>query len=199
MPYNQQFDAYIAKAPEWAQPILTSLRATVHEACPDVEEQLKWSAPSFVYHGIMCGMVAFKEHAAFHFWKGELVTGTALGANGMGAAAQFGRLTSVKDLPPKRQLIAYVKKAMKLNEEGVKIDRPKKKKRPTLAMPDVFMAAIKKNKKALASYEKFSPSHQREYVEWIVGAKTDATRDKRVAQAIQWMAEGKPRNWKYQR
>jgi uncharacterized protein YdeI (YjbR/CyaY-like superfamily) len=198
MPYNKQFDAYIAKAPEWAQPILTSLRATVHEACPDVEEQMKWSSPTFVHHGIICGMVAFKEHAAFHFWKGELVTGTPLGANGMGAAAQFGRLKSVKDLPPKRQLVAYIKKAMKLNEEGVKIDRPKKK-RPTLAMPDDFMASIRKNKKALASYEKFSPSHQREYIEWIVGAKTDATREKRVAQAVEWMAEGKARNWKYQR
>lgn len=198
MPYNKQFDAYIARSPDWAKPILTSLRATVHEACPDVEEELKWSSPAFVYHGIMCGMVAFKEYATFHFWKGELVTGTALGADGMGAAAQFGRMTSVKDLPPKKQLLAYIKKAMKLNEEGVKLDRPKKK-RPTLAMPDDFMAAIKKNKRALTAYDQFSPSHQREYIEWIIDAKTDATRGKRVAQAVEWMAEGKSRNWKYQR
>ena len=198
MPYNKQFDAYISKSPDWAQPILTSLRATVHEVCPDVEEQMKWSSPAFVYHGIMCGMVAFKQYATFHFWKGELVTGTALGADGMGAAAQFGRMTSVKDLPPKKQLVAYIKKAMKLNEEGVKVDRPKKK-RPTLAMPDDFIAAIRKNKKALASYEQFSPSHQRDYIEWIVGAKTDATREKRIAQAVEWMAEGKSRNWKYER
>ena len=197
MPYNKQFDAYIAKSPDWAQPILTSLRATVHEACPDVNEELKWSSPTFTYHGIMCGMVAFKQYATFHFWKGELVTGTALGAGGMGAAAQFGRMTSIKDLPPKRQLVSYIKKAMKLNEDGVKVDRPKKK-RATLAMPDYFMAAIKKNKKALAAYEKFSPSHRREYIEWIIDAKADATRDKRVAQAVEWMAEGKARNWKYQ-
>lgn len=198
MPYNKQFDAYIAKSPDWAQPILTSLRAIVHETCPDVDEELKWSSPTFTYHGIMCGMVAFKEYATFHFWKGELVTGTALGANGMGAAAQFGRMTSVRDLPPKRQLVSYIKKAMKLNEDGVKVDRPKKK-RATLTMPDYFLAAIKKNRKALAAYEKFSPSHRREYIEWIVDAKTDATRDKRVAQAVEWMAEGKARNWKYQR
>jgi len=198
MPYNPEFDTYISKSPDWAQPILTSLRATVHEACPDVDEQMKWSSPAFVYHGIMCGMVAFKEYATFHFWKGELVTGTALGADGMGAAAQFGRMKSIKDLPPKKQLVAYIKKAMKLNEEGVKVDRPKKK-RPTLAMPDDFMAAIRKNKKASTAYAQFSPSHQREYIEWIIDAKTDATRDKRVAQAVEWMAEGKSRNWKYQR
>jgi uncharacterized protein YdeI (YjbR/CyaY-like superfamily) len=196
MPYTKQFDAYITKSPDWAQPILTRLREIVHEACPDVEEEMKWSSPTFVHHGIMCGMVAFKEHVAFHFWKGELVTGTALGANGMGAAAQFGRMTTVKDVPPKKQLVAHIKKAMKLNEEGIKVDRPKKK-RPTLTMPDYFMAAIKKNKKAFAAYEQFSPSHQREYVEWIIDAKTSATRDKRVAQAVEWMAEGKSRNWKY--
>jgi len=116
----------------------------------------------------------------------------------MGAAAQFGRMKSIKDLPPKKQLVAYIKKAMKLNEEGVKVDRPKKK-RPTLAMPDDFMAAIKKNKKASTAYAQFSPSHQREYIEWIIDAKTDATRDKRIGQAVEWMAEGKSRNWKYQR
>jgi len=198
MPYNKQFDAYIAKSPDWAQPILARLREIVHEACPEVEEELKWSSPSFMYHGIMCGMVAFKEYATFHFWKGELVTGTPLGANGMGAAAQFGRMTSLKDLPPKKTLVAYIKKAMKLNEEGVKVDRPKKK-RPTLAMPDDFLSAIKKNKKASASYESFSPSHRREYIEWVSDAKTDATRGKRVTQAVEWMAEGKSRNWKYQR
>jgi len=198
MPYNKQFDAYIAKSPDWAQPILTSLRATVHEVCPDVEEELKWSAPTFVHHGIMCGMVAFKEYATFHFWKGELVTGTALGADGMGAAAQFGRMRSVKDLPPKKQLAAYIKKAMQLNEEGVKVVRPAKK-RPTLEMPEYFMAAIRKNRKALAGYEKLSPSHQRDYIEWIIDAKTEPTRDKRVVQAVEWMAEGKSRNWKYER
>lgn len=196
---NKQFDAYIAKSPDWAQPILTTLREIVHEACPDVQEEMKWSAPTFMHHGIMCGMVAFKHYCTFHFWKGELVTGTALGANGEGAAAQFGRLTSVKDLPPKKVLIGYIKKGMKLNEEGVKVERPAKKKRPELPMPSYFMAAIKKYKRALAAYEDFSPSHRREYIEWITGAKTDATRDKRVAQAVEWMAEGKSRNWKYAR
>lgn len=198
MPYNKQFDAYIAKSPDWAQPILTRLREIVHEACPDVDEEFKWSAPTFMHHGIMCGMVAFKEYVTFHFWKGELVTGTALGANGEGTAAQFGRLTTLKEVPPKKTLVPLIKKAMKLNEDGVKVDRPKKK-RPTLAMPDYFMAAIQKNKKALASYEQFSPSHRRDYIEWIVDAKTDATRDKRIAQAVEWMAEGKARHWKYQR
>lgn len=195
---NKQFDAYIANSPDWAQPILTTLREIVHEACPDVQEEMKWRAPTFLHHGIMCGMVAFKHHCAFHFWKGELVTGAALGANGDGAAAQFGKLTSVKDLPAKKVLVACIRKAMKLNEEGVKVARPAKK-RPELPMPSYFMTAIKKNKRALTAFEAFPPSHRREYIEWITEAKTEATRDKRVAQAVEWIAEGKARNWKYAR
>jgi uncharacterized protein YdeI (YjbR/CyaY-like superfamily) len=198
MPYNKQFDAYIAKSPDWARPILRSLRAIVHDACPDVEEEMKWSAPTFIHHGILCGMTAFKEYVTFHFWKGELVTGIALGTDGLGRASQFGKMTSVDDIPPKKQLASYIKKAVKLNEEGVKVDRPRTQ-RAALPMPDYFRAAIEKNGRARATFEKFSPSHRREYIEWITEAKTDATRGKRVAQAVEWMAEGKGRNWKYQR
>ncbi len=173
---NKQFDAYIKGKPEWAQPILTSIRATVHEACPDVEEEMKWSSPTFMYHGIMCGMVAFKNHCALHFWKGELFLGKKLGG-AEGAAAQFGKLTSAKDLPPKKVLKGYIKQAMELNEQGATVKRvPKPKKE--LAMPDYFMAAIRKNKKALGAYEAFSPSHRREYIEWITDAKSDEHRTK---------------------
>jgi uncharacterized protein YdeI (YjbR/CyaY-like superfamily) len=194
---TKAFDAYIKSKPEWAQPILTRIRETVHEACPTVEEEMKWSAPTFTYNGIMCGMAAFKNHCAFHFWKGELFLGKKMGGTD-GAAAQLGKLTSVKDLPPKKVIKDYVKKAMALNEQGVTVKRPVKPKK-VLAMPDDFMATIRKNKKALAAYDKFSPSHQREYIEWITDAKGDATRERRMAQAVEWMAEGKPRNWKYMR
>lgn len=195
---TKEVDAYIAKSPDWAQPILTSLRATVHEACPDVEEALKWSAPAFMYHGMMCGMLAFKNHCAFHFWKGELVVGTPSGG-GDGAAAQFGKLTSVKALPPKKVLQAYIRKAMELNVAGVAVPNgPAKPKKPLVA-PAEFVAAIKKNTKALTAFEAFSPSHQREYIEWIADAKSEETRDRRIAQAVEWMSEGKSRNWKYMR
>jgi uncharacterized protein YdeI (YjbR/CyaY-like superfamily) len=163
-----------------------------------VEEALKWSAPAFTYHGMMCGMLAFKNHCAFHFWKGELVVGKRSGGPD-GAAAQFGKLTSVKDLPPKKVLQGYIKKAMELNAAGVAVPKGPAKPKKALVMPKEFMAAIEKNKKALATFEQFSPSHQREYIEWIDDAKTDATRDRRIAQAVEWMTEGKPRNWKYMR
>lgn len=193
---SKEIDAYVKKSPDWAQPILVYIRDVVHETCPDVEEAMKWSSPTFIHHGIMCGMVAFKNYAALHFWKNELVVPGTKDAAG-GPTRQLGKLTTVDDLPPKKILQGYIMKAMQLNEQGVKTPKAPAKKKKALAMPDYFAAAIKKNKKALAVYEQFSPSHQREYIEWVVDAKGDDTRERRVKQAVEWMAEGKSRNWKY--
>ena len=193
---DPRIDAYIAKSEPFAQPILTYLRAVVHEACPSVQETIKWSAPHFDYHGMMCGMAAFKAHCAFGFWKASLVLGDKNG-KAEEAMGHFGRITSVGDLPPKKTLIRYIEKAMALNEQGVQAKRPAKRPKKPLATPAYFLAALKKNKKALATYEAFTPSHKREYVEWITEAKSEATRERRLADAVAWMAEGKPRNWKY--
>ena len=189
-------DAYIAKSADFAKPILTYIRGTVHAACPDVVETTKWSMPFFDYHGPLANMSAFKEHAAFGFWKGALVVGRGSGDDER-AMGQFGRITSVKDLPPKNELVALIRKAAKLNEEGVKIEK-KKVPRPELPVPAELAAALAKNKKARANFEAFPPSHKREYNEWIGEAKREETRAARVAQAIEWIAEGKSRNWKYQ-
>lgn len=194
---DPRVDAYIARSAEFARPILTHLREIVHSACPDVEETLKWNAPHFMHHGMLAGMAAFKAHCAFGFWKGSLITG---GDGGMETRAmgQFGRITSVDDLPPKRVVAGYVKQAMRLNEEGVKTPtRRKGPPRPDLATPDELTAALQKHPKARAAFDAFSPSHRREYVEWIAEAKTDETRKRRLASAIEWMSEGKARNWKY--
>lgn len=198
---DKRLDAYIAKSADFAQPILTQVRETVHAACPDVEETLKWSMPAFMYRGgILCQMAAFKEHATFGFWKGALVTEVSSDKT---AAGQFGRLTSVKDLPSKKDMTRFIKRAMELSENGTPTKRPlestpKKVPKKMPPMPDYFMAAIRKNKKALATYEGFSPSMQREYIEWVTDAKGEDTRARRIAQAVEWMAEGKSRNWKYQ-
>ncbi|MDB4877639.1 MAG: hypothetical protein JWM41_4085 [Gemmatimonadetes bacterium] len=192
---DKRVDAYIAKAPDFAKPILTTIRETVHEACPDCEETLKWSAPAFMHNGIVLVMGAFKEHAAVSFWKGALILED--GVRVEGTAGQFGKLRSVADLPPKKKLVGYIKKAVELNATGTTVPKRTPKPKKALAMPDYFIAAIKKNKKALAGYEKFSPSQQREYIEWITDAKGEDTRMRRVTQAVEWMAEGKPRNWKY--
>ena len=186
MSRDPRVDAYIAKAPDFARPILTWFRDVVHAAVPDVEETIKWSAPHFDHKGIMIGMAAFKQHCGMNFWKGPLI-----GIDG------FGRVTSIEDLPPKKELIGIVRKLAQLNEEGVKVEKPRRAPKPEAKTPPDLAAALKKNKKAAAAWDGFPPSHRREYVQWITEAKADETRKRRLDQAIDWIASGKPRNWKY--
>lgn len=193
--YDARVDAYIANAADFAKPILTRLREIVHKHCSQTEETLKWRMPTFLYHGMLCGMAAFKQHCSFGFWKHELVVGKQM-AGDSSAMGQFGRFEKLSDVPSEKILAGYIKKAMQLNENGVKAPRATPKKK-ALVVPKELTAALKKNKKASATFEAFSPSNRREYAEWISDAKTDATRDRRLAQAIEWLAEGKTRNWKY--
>lgn len=194
---DPRVDAYIAKSADFARPILTHLRDIVHAACPDVEESMKWSNPHFSYKGMLGGMAAFREHCVFGFWKGSLIVDPKT-TGGEKAAGQFGRITMVADLPPKKVIAGYVKEAMRLNEEGVKAPARMKPKKPReLVVPDALAAALKKNGKARETFDAFSPSHKREYAEWVAEAKGEDTRRRRVETAIAWMSEGKPRNWKY--
>jgi uncharacterized protein YdeI (YjbR/CyaY-like superfamily) len=197
MAKDPRVDAYIEKSQPFARPILKHIRKVVHAGCPGVEETMKWSAPHFDYKGVMCGMAAFKEHCAFGFWKASLL-GVA-GQKSREAMGQFGCVKSIKDLPPEKELLALVKAAARLNEEGLKVPRAKKPPKAELSTPPALTAALKKNKKAQAAFDAFSPSHRREYVEWIAEAKQEATRERRIATAIEWLTEGKSRNWKYQR
>ncbi|HSQ30849.1 MAG TPA: YdeI/OmpD-associated family protein [Gemmatimonadaceae bacterium] len=192
---DKRVDAYIAKSAGFAKPVLTFIREVVHEGCPEVEETIKWSHVSFQHKGIVCGVAAFKEHCTLHFWKHDLVVDSADRSDE--AADQVGRITKVSDLPPRKKLVAYVKKAKELNEKGVKVAKAPSKSKPAIEPPADLLAALKKNRKALATFENFSPSNKREYVQWIVDAKTDETRQRRLTQAVEWMADGKPRNWKY--
>lgn len=192
---DPRIDTYIDKAQPFAKPILKYIRKTVHTQCPEVQETIKWGVPHFDCKGPICGMAAFKEHVRFGFWKSQLLGLAASDGEGM---AQYGSVKSIDDLPGERELGALVRKAAQLNEQGVKVPRVRTEKAP-LAMPPHFASALKKNKKALANFEKFSPSHKREYLEWITEAKQDATRERRIATAIEWIDEGKSRNWKYER
>jgi uncharacterized protein YdeI (YjbR/CyaY-like superfamily) len=190
-------DAYIGKSAPFAQPILKHLRRVVHAGCPEVEETIKWQFPHFDHKGMMCSMAAFKHHCAFGFWKGELIFKGDKRAK-LEAMGHFGRIASLADLPPEEILIGYVRKAAQLNEAGVKSPaRSRPKKKSPLKIPEYFSAALKKNPKARATFEDFTPSNQREYVEWLGDAKRDETRDQRLETSILWLAEGKPRNWKY--
>ena len=196
---DSRVDAYIGSAAEFARPILAHLRRLVHRGCPSVKETLKWGMPHFEHHGILCGLAAFKQHCTFGFWKGKLLFGKrSPGATSTEAMGHFGRITSLKDLPDAQTIVGYVKAAARLNEEGVKKPAPPRtKERKQLVIPVALSSALRKNKKARATFEKFSYSHRREYVEWFTEAKRDDTRQKRLAQTIAWLAEGKPRHWKY--
>ena len=197
---DARIDAYIAKSASFAQPILNELRDIVHEGCPTIEEAMKWSRPFFLYKGMLCNMSAFKEHCSFGFWKGTQVFGAKSKSDiSNDAMGQFGRLTSLKDLPPRRKLIGYIKKAMQLNDEGTPGPIQLRTAKPPLPAPDYLAVALKKNKKANAAFEAFSPSARREYIEWLIDAKTEATRQRRLDTAIEWITEGKSRNWKYEK
>ncbi|MEK6322893.1 MAG: YdeI/OmpD-associated family protein [Acidobacteriota bacterium] len=203
---DPRVDAYIAKSAEFAKPILTHLRKLIHDTCPTAEETMKWSFPHFMYKGpadrsarVLCSMASFKQHCTFGFWYAD--TGeSSLEAQTGPAMGQYGRITALGDLPKDKVLIQQIKEAVKLHDAGVK---PRATSRSTekkeLEVPDYFTAALKKNKKALATFEQFNYSNKREYVEWVTEAKTDETRKKRLETAVEWMSEGKVKNWKYVR
>jgi uncharacterized protein YdeI (YjbR/CyaY-like superfamily) len=196
---DPRIDAYIANAAPFAQPILARMRELVHAACPDVEETMKWSMPTFVHAGgILAGMAAFKQHASFGYWKHALVLGEDAPRDGMGS---YGKLASLRDLPSKKQILADIRKAMQLNETGAKAPAARKASSPKTPaeIPEDMAGALKRNKAAKAAFDAFPPGAQREYVDWIVEAKRPETRQKRLAQAVEWIAEGKRRHWKYER
>ncbi len=195
---DPRVDAYIDKAQEWARPILAHLRELVHSACPDVVETMKWSFPHFDYKGIMCSMASFKSHCAFGFWKQSLMeSGDFPEKTAMGS---FGRITSLKDLPNDRTMKRLIVEAMRLNEAGIKVKKPPvSKTKKEIVVPDMLASALKKNKAARATFDQFPNSCKKEYIEWITEAKTDTTRDKRLATTLEWLAEGKRRNWKYEK
>jgi uncharacterized protein YdeI (YjbR/CyaY-like superfamily) len=188
---DQRVDAYLAGIAPFAKAIVMHVREVAHEACPEIVETLKWGHPSFDHHGMVCGVAAFKAHCVVSFWKAAL-----LGDAGLIRL----EVKSVDDLPSRRELVSLVRQAAKLNEDGVKgTEKPRKKPSDerTLKVPDVLTSALRKNKQAQATFDAFSYTNKKDYVEWITDAKSDDTRQKRLDQAVEWMAEGKPRNWKY--
>ena len=199
---DPRIDAYISASADFAKPILKHFRNLVHKTCPEVEETMKWSFPHFDYKGnMMCSIASFKQHCAVNFWKASLMKdseklmGMAKSEQAMG---HMGRITSLKDFPKDTTLTKYIKEAMKLNDEGIKLS-PKAKPlvKQELEIPGYFTKALHKNKKALKTFEAFSNTNKKEYVMWVTEAKSEETRNSRLETAIEWMSEGKIRNWKY--
>jgi uncharacterized protein YdeI (YjbR/CyaY-like superfamily) len=196
MSRDPRIDAYIDRQAEFARPILGRLREAVHAACPEVEETLKWSMPSFLYKGrILANMAAFKAHATFGFWRGKEVVGET-GAERM-AMGQFGRLASVSDLPPPEALDKLIRRAMALAEQSSRPRAAEAAPKADLAVPDDLRAELAGNSAAAATFDGFPPSARRDYIEWLVEAKRPETRARRLKQAVEWLADGKRRHWKY--
>ncbi|MBK0380612.1 YdeI/OmpD-associated family protein [Mucilaginibacter segetis] len=198
--YDSRVDAYIEKSADFAKPILTHLRELVHLASPEITETMKWSAPFFEYKGVLCFMMAFKQHAGFGFWKADTLPDPHGLIQADGNAGNIGKLTTLDDLPQDDILIWYIRQAMELKNMPVATKPAPKKaaaKTTELVIPDYLTTLLADNPAAKEHFEKFSPSQKKEYVSWFEEAKTEATRDKRLAEGISWMSEGKTRHWKY--
>ena len=197
---DKRVDLYIANSREFAAPILRYLREIVHQACPDCEETIKWGFPHFEYKGLLCSMAAFKEHCTFGFWKARLVMDITYTAS-KEAMGQLGRITQLDDLPPRRTLVSWVRKAMEMNEKGIRVEERGRERKGSkdLTVPDYIHDAIKRNKKAAATFKSFPYTHKKEYVEWVTEAKTEETRNRRLETAVEWLSQGKKRNWKYEK
>ena len=197
MSQSKAVDAYIKKAAPFAQPILKRIRSAMHKGCPQVEETIKWGVPHFEYKGVLAGMAAFKQHAAFGFWKRRLMSDPtkffSKGESGMGGR----KIRSADELPPDTVLVALVREAVALNEKGVKSTRVAKKK-PPVKVPPYLAVAFKTNAKARAFFDQLPPSAKREYVEWLTEAKQAATRERRLATTVAQLSEGKRLHWQYQ-
>jgi uncharacterized protein YdeI (YjbR/CyaY-like superfamily) len=193
---DASIDAYIERAQPFARPILEKVRERVHAVVPDVEEAMKWSMPAYIVGGkILLITAAFKAHAALNFWRGQELRGDTANAEAMG---QFGKLTSAADLPPDGELDRLIREAAEVGKNAPAPRKPKHASKPAPEMHPDFAAALSKAPKAKAALDGFPPSAQREYLEWISEAKQDATRHKRIATAVEWLSEGKRRNWKYE-
>jgi uncharacterized protein YdeI (YjbR/CyaY-like superfamily) len=196
MARDERVDTYIARQADFARPILEHLRAVVHGACPDCEEAIKWSMPAFLYKGkLLAGMAAFKAHTTFGLWERSAVSDQAEIKDG--AMGQFGRITSIADLPPPERLSEMVRAAVAAVDSGAKAPRPRSSK-PEPEMPADLASALAVNPAAQATFDGFPPSCRREYLEWVIEAKRPETRARRVTQAVEWMADGKRRHWKYE-
>ncbi len=197
-------DTYIQSAAPFAQPILTKLRQLIHRGCPDVVETIKWGMPFFEYKGPLCNFAAFKQHCSFGFWKASLIVDPKnylqpQAAHGGEAMGNLGKISSLKNLIPEKIFIDFIKQAVKLNEDGIKIEKTKKTPAKGIKPSNEFQISLNKNKKAKSNFDKFSPSQRNEYIGWINEAKTEVTKNKRIATSIEWIEVGKRRNWKYEK
>lgn len=198
---DPRVDAYIEKSQPFARPVLEHLRRLIHLACPEISETIKWGFPNFEYKGLVCSMASFKSHCAFNFWKAALMKDAEkfIPPTGKPAMGHFNRITAIDDLPPEATIIGYIKEAVSLNEAKVSVPKKRQTGKQADIIPEPFLIALKGNTQALSNFDKMPPGHKREYIQWITEAKTETTQTRRINTAVEWIAEGRGRNWKYER
>lgn len=201
---DKRIDAIIEKAQPFAKPVLKHLRKLVHEGCPEAEETVKWGMPFFEYKGPLCNMASFKQHAVFGFWKYKLIKETKgylgeIATKGGESMGNFGRITSLKDLPPDKIILDFIKQAKKLNDEGIKLPAKEKKPAKVIKEPLELEAALKRNKTAFKNFQALSQSHKNEYISYITEAKKEETRERRVEKTIEMLSKSENLNAKYEK
>lgn len=193
---DARVDEYVERAAEFARPILLHLRLLVHQACPEIDETIKWSRPFFVHRGtIIANMAAFKRHCSFGLWGPGM---TPLSTDGAGGS--LARIESLAGLPEDAAIVAMVRDAIKrVGNTGAAATKGRVKAvSEDIAVPQDLALALAEIDGAIAHFEALSPSCKREYVLWIEEAKRKETRARRVGETARWIAEGKRRNWKYE-
>ena len=199
MKSDPRIDAYIEQAQPFAKPILKHLRKLVHKASPDITETIKWGAPFFEYKGLIGGMAAFKQHCAFNFMKRQLMKDVDIfDSNNRDAKGHLGKITSLEDLPDDNVMLGYLKEAIQVNEDEKKVDKKATAVKQEMLIPGEIKAALQQNKAASDFFTSLPPSHKKEYIVWITEAKTEATRTKRLTTMLEWLQEGKRRDWEHQ-
>lgn len=199
--YDPRIDAYIEKSAAFAKPVLNHIRKLIHLASPEIRETIKWGFPHFDYKGTICSMASFKEHCAFGFWKSSLLSDpySILKKEASDSMGQLGRIKSIADLPSDEIFTAYILEAISLNDKGIRVVKKTGSAKSEVEIPEYFQRVLDDHSIAKSSFEKLSNSHRKEYILWIEEAKTEATRHKRISTAIEWLSEGKSKNWKYER
>jgi uncharacterized protein YdeI (YjbR/CyaY-like superfamily) len=194
---DARIDAYMEKAQPFARPILAKVRERAHAAVPGIEESIKWGMPAYLTGGkLVLITAAFKVHAALNFWRGQELESTH---GAVGAMGQFGRIRSLEELPDDAELDRLIREAAELAATAPAPRKTKHEPKPAPELHPEFAAALARVPKAKAALDGFPPSARRDYLEWIGEAKQESTRAKRIASAVEWLNEGKKRNWKYEK
>lgn len=192
---SENITAYIEKATPEFKEVMIALRSVLNNPNFDIKEDWKWGAPNFNNEGMICWLAHFRNHVGMNFFKGTLIKDkynlfTHYREEKGNRQLKFSDINQI--IP--EQIEYYIEEAIKLNQENIKVV----KKEIDTSLPLDLETELNNNPKAKMFFESLAPSYKRDYIEWIEEAKREATRTKRLATTMEWLSEGKKKNWKYE-